>query len=364
MFASRLTRALLLASLTLLIGAGCISVNDNNSTSTSGPAGVFVSVDKGEGWSQLAALPTAEGVQSIAGVSVYRIFEDPQDSNAMYLTTRGQGMFYSYDSGKTWQQPTFAPLAQGFVYSVAVHPKDKCLIYATNGVQVFKSTDCSRNWEEVYREGRAGVSTISLAFEQHAPYTVFMAKTNGDILTSRDGGGSWTTKNRLGMQIVRLEADPFTPGRLYLATRNGELLRTDESGNGWIDLSDSMSDFSGADEYRGFSLHPTKPNTLFWLSTYGIMFSTDAGESWRAFDLITPPGSVSIFGFGVNPENDQEMYYTASEKDLSRSTFYRSIDGGVNWTTKRMPSGQIPTILRMHPEKGYVYLGFAIPVTN
>jgi hypothetical protein len=55
------------------------------------------------------------------------------------------------------------------------------------------------------------------------------------------------------------------------------------------------------------------------------------------------------------------MYYTATLKDLSRSTFYKSIDGGVNWTTKKLPTGQVPAKMRIHPEKNYIYIGFAIP---
>ena len=192
----------------MLAGAGCISFGGGGSVS-SDPAGIFVSVDKGDGWQQLASLPQADGIKSIANVSVYRIFEDPQDNDAMYLTTRGQGMFYTYDSGRTWQQTTFAPLNQGLIYSVAVHPKDKCLIFATNGIQVFKSIDCSRTWEEVYREGRDGLNITTMAFSYHAPYNIYMAQNNGDFHMSADGGSSWTTLVRLGMSVVRVEPDRY-----------------------------------------------------------------------------------------------------------------------------------------------------------
>jgi hypothetical protein len=76
--------------------------------------------------------------------------------------------------------------------------------------------------------------------------------------------------------------------------------------------------------------------------------------------LLTAPGSVQIYGFAVNPKNPNHMYYTATANN--RSTFYRTVDGGQNWITKRLPSGQIPTALRVHPEQeDWVYVGFTIP---
>jgi hypothetical protein len=79
--------------------------------------------------------------------------------------------------------------------------------------------------------------------------------------------------------------------------------------------------------------------------------------------LLTAPGSVQIYGFAINPQDDNHIYYTATANN--RSTFYRSIDGGANWITKKLPSGQIPTALRIHPEEpDWIYVGFTIPSDN
>jgi photosystem II stability/assembly factor-like uncharacterized protein len=59
----------------------------------------------------------------------------------------------------------------------------------------------------------------------------------------------------------------------------------------------------------------------------------------------------------VNPQNDNEIYYTATIGD--RSTFYKTLDGGKNWITKKLPSGQIPVYLRVHKKNASVlFLGF------
>lgn len=351
-----------LGSLFLLIlvtGQSCVSLSSGNQSTTTGPAGMFASNDKGSSWRQVNALPKADGVRNISAVSVYRIFEDPQDNRVMYLATRSNGMFYSYDSGITWQQPE-GPLSAGFVYSVAVHPQDKCLIYGTNGTQIFKSDDCNRSWVEMYRESRSDVKIVSLTFNYFYPHQIVLAESNGDVLRSDDQGKSWMILNRFGVKISEVIPDQLEENVFYVATRNDGLIRTLDGGSSWTYLKDKLSAFPGGLEFRRLVVHPTTPGTIYWISTYGILVSTNQGDTWEALPLITPPGSANIYGFDVNPANDKEIYYTATIGD--RSTFYRSIDGGKNWITKKLPSGQIPTALRVDPNKeNIVYLGFTIP---
>jgi photosystem II stability/assembly factor-like uncharacterized protein len=143
----------------VLTGAGCIS----GSGSTTGPMGVFRSDDKGENWKKVATFPTAKGVQSIETVKVYRIFTDPSDPNALYLGTRGQGLYYSYNNGDSWQ---FAnDLANKFIYSVAVDPKDKCTIYVTDGSSIYKTSDCSRTWTNIQTDPQPNSQITSLSVD-------------------------------------------------------------------------------------------------------------------------------------------------------------------------------------------------------
>lgn len=347
--------ALLLAGL-LFIGQGCVSLSSDQTRS--GPAGMFVSVDQGEAWSQISLLPEADGVKDISGSSVYQLIEDPKDPKAMYWASRGEGLYYTYDDGKTWHR-TSGPLSSGFVYGVSVNPQDSCIIYGTNGSRVYRTIDCNRNWTEVYQETDASLIS-SLAVDPFDLQKIYLVKRNGDILISRDAGLSWQVQTRLGDELIDIVADPQTPGRFYLTSRRHGIYRTDDGGLGWNSLEAPLSGFSGALEYRGFYVSPTEKNTLYSISTYGILKSEDAGESWESIPLITPPGSARIYAFAVNPQNDQEMYYSATIND--RSTFYKTVDGGQNWITKKLPSAQLPTALRVHPEKSsWVYMGFTIP---
>jgi len=346
------------ASLLPLLGAGCLSLS-GSSTGTTGPAGMYVSTDKGESWVPISAMPSLEGAKQLSNVSVFRLVQDPQDTKTMYWGSREHGLFYTYDDGKQWQQVT-GPLSSGFVYGVSIHPGDKCTIYATNGQFIYKTTDCSRSWTELYRESRGDTNVVSVAINPFPPHQVYVAETNGDVLMSIDLGQSWSIVRRFGVRLVNLIPDPLQEGVMYLTTRESGLFRSVDAGRTWADLSGALEPFTKAKEYRSLQLHPNKPNVLYWISTYGILVSNDGGSSWGSIDLLTPPGSVNIYGFAINPKNDKEMYYTGTISN--RSTLYRSIDGGQNWITKKLPSGQIPTALRVHPDnESWLFLGFTTP---
>jgi len=348
----------LLLLIVLFMGAGCVSFS-NNDVGTSGSAGMFASTDKGETWQQIVTWPTAEGIKSIANVNVYRLFEDPQDINTMYLASRDAGLFYTYNEGRTWQQEG-SPLNAGFIYGVAVHPHNKCIVYASNGRQVFRTDDCSRSWVEMYRESRSDVLITSLAFNQFSPYEVYLGQSNGDLLRSFDSGNSWSVIQRFGNGVTYIISSPLKEKLTYVVTSKSGLFRTEDGANSWVSLKDNMFKFSGALEYRRHLLHPTDPDTFYWISTYGILRSQDRGDTWEAYSLIHPPGSANIYAFAIDSTDDKNMYYTATIG--VRSTFYKSLDGGKNWITKKLPSGQYPVVLRVHPEKNNVlYLGFTVP---
>lgn len=339
----------------VLLGSGCTGSNNT----TAGAAGLFLTTNEGASWESVSVLPTVDGPQSLAGVSVYRTFEDPQDPDALYWASRNYGLFFSYNAGESWQHAP-APLNTGFIYGVAVHPKNKCIIFATNGVSVYKSVDCSRSWVEVHRELRSDTRISSLAFHQFTPYELYMTKTNGDILLSSDQGISWTIASQVDGDIVQLIPDQQEPETLYAATRKNGIYRSDDRGRTWTDVSAGIKEFPSALEYRRFYVDPNQVGHLYWVSTYGILRSTDRGTSWQPLKLITSPGSADIYGFIINPDNNQQMYYTATIS--GRSVFYSSQDGGVNWQTESLPSGQVPTVLTIHPtERERIYVGFTIP---
>lgn len=343
----------------LLMGQGCFDVAGNRSEGPSGPGGVFLSMDQGDSWSQASTYPTEQGVEQLSGLSVYRFFEDPQDPDAIYWASRENGLFFTYDNARTWQKARGA-VGDGFIYSVQVDPDDKCTLYATTGPRVFKSEDCSRTWEEIYKEDRPNARVASLLIAKDEQKTLYLAKVNGDLLKSIDGGYNWAVANRFDCCIpVDMFNDAVSNDIIYIATRGSGLIRSTDGGETWNLDNDALKEFPKATAYRSMLPHAEKEGVLYWVSTYGILKSEDAGDTWEAYKLVTSPGSVSIYGFAVDPQNDDLLYYATFNEN--RSTFYRSKDNGATWSTENLPSGQVPSILRVHPKNGTLFLGLTIP---
>ena len=357
---SALSRLAAISAILLLVGAGC-SVGGAKKQTTEGPAGIFVSTDKAENWQPLSTLPEPDGVKTLDNVSIFRLIEDPQDPKALYWASRSHGLYFSYDDGKFWQHAG-GPLATGFVHAVAVSPVDKCTVYATNGVVIYKTTDCSRNYTEIYRDP-SGTRITSLIVNPFGKHEVFVSKVNGDILMSENEGKSWSVKRRSGATVQSLQFDRVIPNVIYAATQDAGMLRSDDLGATWISINKSLKQFSGGLKYRRLVIHPTKGGTLYWISQYGILQSFDRGENFKPLEIDSQPGSVDIYALAINPKNDKEMYYTATA--AGRSALYKTVDGGASWSTQKLPTGQLPTILRVHPENdSVIYLGFTIPPSS
>ncbi len=346
----------------ILLGQGCVGLGKNNNK-TVGEAGMFISTNNAETWTSISLMPTTGGVQKLNQISVFKLITDPQDPKALYWATREAGYLYSYDEGKSWQKPIGAELSTGFVHSLTVNPRDKCNIYGTNSVQTYKSADCGRSWTEVYREARPDVKVVSILFKPDDPSIIYMAMNNGDLMESIDAGFSWRVVNRFKTKLADIFISPASPNVIFVATKDRGLFRSDDSGDSWLSITkENMKDFKGSEKFRRFYFVPNVYGHIYWASEYGLLRSSDNGDSWTSIPLITDTGVAEIWGLAVNPTNEKQIYYTATIN--TRSTLYKSADGGQSWTTSRLPSGQVPTVLHVVPREGgnvYIYLGFTIP---
>jgi photosystem II stability/assembly factor-like uncharacterized protein len=348
----------------MLTGQSCLT---GGTAQASAATGMFRSDDKGETWKETNAFPTAKGIKSLNTLNIYRFFTDPSDPDAVYATTRGQGVYYTYDRGDNWRE--IPALANRFINSLVVDPKNKCTIYATDSAMIYKTVDCARTWTTVYSEVRSTIKIQSVAVDFGSSQVLYAAlsggpELGGDVLISSDAGKSWQAIKHINFDVTLLATDPLSPRRLYVVGigQNAGLVRSDDAGVTWKDITTPLQKFPGNLEFRRLVLHPSQKDTLFWISKYGILRSNDAGVTWTEYKLIPSPGSVDIYSFGISPISDNEIYFTAtiaSENDNGKSYFYKSVDGGKNWSTKKLPTGTVPSTMYLHPkEPNVIMLGF------
>lgn len=334
----------------ILVGAGCVTIGGGGVGSQS-DGGMFKTGNKGDVWASKSAVATTTGEKrSITGVAVGAIVQDPQDPNALYIGTAGNGLFYTYDGGESWQQP--AQIGRGRVYSIAVHPKDKCTILATYENKLLRTDDCSRTWSVIYVDSRTDRQTKAVTIDSYNPSIVWLASSSGDLLKSADGGVSWAVSNNFSNDLVKVFVSPADTRRVFVATKDAGIWRTDDGGSTWADKSVGYKDYSGAREFSDMVFGVSDPNIVIFASKYGLLRSTDFGDTWQSIDLLAQPGSTLIYSLAIDPKDPNNIYYGTS------TTFVRTANGGVNWTPKRLPTTRAATALLVdEADSGVIYMG-------
>ena len=124
-----------------------------------------------------------------------------------------------------------------------------------------------------------------------------------------------------------------------------------------INLSEYLKGYPGNANYKNLFFNPSKDNSLILVSSYGILKTEDGGLTWVAIPLLTEPGKADIRAVAVDPLDDRIIYY------VTRNIFYRTINNGSDWETKKMFSTKLPsTNFIVNPEnRNVMYLGFTYP---
>lgn len=349
---SRFLTLSLMALALVFVGAGCIQIKGSGSNVTA--YGLWKSMDGGENWEQVTALPTARGVGNIQGVQIHELIQDPSDRFALYAGTITDGLFYTYDGAESWQRIREPNLREGRVRSLAVDPNNKCTVYATRAQRLFKSTDCGRTFnKEAYVDARGDVILTDVEVDWFNPNVVYLANTEGEVLRSNNAGGSWTTIYRANSAINDLMIDAKDSRWLLLSTARRGVHLSQDGGSTWVDVlkDDRYDDLDNA--RQTYDLVQDARGDYTWLATkYGLLLSRDRGQSWSAVQLLTPPGDVEITALAVDPKRGERLIYGAG------TTLYLTENAGENWDTERMPvNARASQLLFDADDSRVVYMG-------
>lgn len=346
-----LTWSILLFGISFLL-AGCgpiqIQLGDGDSGND---GGVFVSTNEGRNWKQMVAVPTIKGsAKTIGYTDVTALVMDPNDHDAVYLGTQKNGLFYSYNVANGWNATEDLPKSK--VNAVVVAPDSKCMIYASIENKIFKTSDCNRTWETVYYDNDIQTRINTIAIDHYDSSQVYAGTTRGEVIKSSDRGDSWKTLKRFDSGVEEINVSPFDSRRLFLATDKDGLYRTSDEGEEWVSLEKNMEEFNDRTEHRDLLASSAEEGSVFLATNYGLLRSTDNGDSWERIELITPEEETKINSLAVDPQDADKLYY------VTDTTFYRSGDGGENWSTRKLPSSRNGSELLLDFENSnIIYLG-------
>ncbi len=341
------TKIILLAVMLILISGCSIQLKTNNQNLND--LGVYKSSNKGDSWAQRTIVPTVSGNQNIGSVNAEKLVMDPSDNKAIYWAS-SQGLFYTYDGAASWQVATaLGPVA---INDIAVDFNSKCVIYVSSGNKVYKSTDCNRSWSQVYFDNNIALKIKAIIVDHYDGKNVYIGTSRGEIIKSSDSGTSWQTIKRFDRDVEKVIMSPKDSRVIFAVIEGGIIFRTQDSGNSWNNLKEKSDELKNMKTFKDLAAVGDEKNTLLLVTVSELLKSTDDGESWEKIKLITPSREGTINSATVSPKNTAEIYY------ITNTTFFRSFDGGENWTTKKLPTSGAGWKLLIDPiDPKIIYMG-------
>ena len=222
----------------------------------------------------------------------------------MYATTYNLGIFKSTDGGKNWVFASFG-IKNWYGMQLATHPEDADTLFTTTNGGVYKSTNAGESWKligdsDLCDDEDAGGNCHyhGIVVEKEAPFKVLVgsggdqyAKEGVGLTGSEDNGESWRNSDDgfvRDVHVSKLVIDPNN-NNVFYATTQGETEYTDKVGDG-----------------------------------AGVFKSTDRGNNWT--QINNGLNSLETNVLAVDP-NDSDVLYLGTDDD----GIYKSINGGENW---------------------------------
>lgn len=270
--------------------------------------------------------------RTVGGVGI------PTQPSVFFAGVHGGGVWKTDDYGRTWN-PIFDSAPTGSVGDLGVSWSNPDVLYVGTGEGlhrpdlgvgdgIFKSTDGGRSWNHA---GLPDVQQVGrLVVHPTNPDIVFVAglghpygpNAERGVFRTTNGGATWEkvlyTDENTG--AVQVEFDPTNPDIVY-----GVLWEHRE----------------GPWENAGFS----GPNS-------GLYKSVDGGSTWRRLEKGLPTGAQGLgrICLGIGTSDPSRLYAAVmGQEGRGARGFYRSDDGGENWTLVSTDS-RLGLDVRVHPK--------------
>jgi photosystem II stability/assembly factor-like uncharacterized protein len=241
---------------------------------------------------------------------------DPVRRSTWYVAAASGNVWKTENAGTTWK-PIFDKYGSYSIGSIAVDPNNRFVVWVGTGENnsqrsvgygdgLYKSLDGGRSFEKVGLEHSEHIAKILI--DPRNSDVVYVASQGplwapgGDrgLYKTTDGGDTWTRVLEISENtgVTDVHFDPRNPDVLYAAAYQRRR--------------------------HVWTLIDGGPES-------GIYKSTDAGATWRKINKGLPSGDRGRIGLAVSPI-DPDVVYAVVEATGDKGGFYRSADGGENWT--------------------------------
>lgn len=279
------------------------------------------------------------GVGRVTAIAVH-----PVDTQLIYITSPGGGLWKSTTGGNNWQPLTDNNSTWMNLFAVEVDPNNTNIVYVgNNGGGVMKSTNGGNTFTTISGGSTIGGTVRKIYLHPTNSNIVFVCSSSGGIHRSTDGGLTWTRVLSTGKEDI--ECKPDNPNIMY-ATGN-TLHRSTDNGLTWTAV--------GATEgvpYSGrmlVSVSAANPNRVYLVQAKGsilgyIYRSDDAGLSFTITVTGSAAAKTNYFGYNTDGSDTrgQATYdmamcvnpLNADELHIAGIICFKSLDGGYNFVAE------------------------------
>lgn len=322
--------------------------------------GIYKTVDLGGTWLQRSAIAAANGAGPQFNRSgIAAIAFDPQDREALYAGTIGGGLVYSYDGGASWQ--IARDLGQRTVRTIVVSAADQCTVFAAAENKIFKTTNCSRDWKQMYFDNETDITINTLAIHPQNSAIIYAGNSRGEVLISNDGGVSWAVRQRFSelnrsgnSAILKLIINERNPATIWAATVSSGVHVTRDGGASWRNYVEEFMEIHTRDalQVTDIALAQADGATVIVATKAGLIRTLNDGELWQVMELIPPADETAINAVAMYAGDKSRIYYATD------TSFGYTVDGGTTWTSQNLPSPRgVQTMAVDFTDPNVVYLG-------
>jgi len=293
--------------------------------------GLFRSPDNGMHWERINTGITSEMIHSLF-----------TKNNSLYAGSSGGGIYKSSDNGINWSQSNQG-INNSYVLSITGNGNN---LYAVNWDDgLYKSTDNGVNWSKLN-------STMNnkYIFNIIAKSNYVFALTNDGIYRSIDYGNNWIKSNN-GIDSTNPATCITSVGNSLIAGREwgGGIFMSNNNGSDWI-LNTNVPETS----YYPIKNFATNGDTVYALTLFGILKSSDGGLSWVS--IYNPnPGDFQMDDICISGSNIiLSKYPMIFLPGITMGWYAISSNNGSTWTNLTI-SSNYPAITSMVSNSSLVF---------
>ncbi len=252
----------------------------------------------------------------------------PSDPSVMYAGTSTGRVYYSHDSGDSWQ--SWYSTNYGEIDVLRCHPTNPDEVWMITPTGLYKSEDGSESWFYIEVSGADSTWFLDLAIHSTNSDTLFI--TARDLFRSNDSGITWQLVEDTPFNpysCYKIIEDPQNSEHLLICASN--IYESWDSGTTWTLLTDP-----GGGWYQEVCINPDNPEQMWGIFCNGwdgeyIHVTEDNWETWERqsgpFDIWF---QMNLSVRDLHISSDGTLYI----HDVHGA--YHSNDGGETWDSVRV----------------------------